>query len=402
MGHQHYSGIVTRHCIARNSEPGGLESPHALAREARPFLRFFIFAGLLLSALTIAWPVPWFAAAQIACFPLLLSAWTLWVRAVDNQRPLRLPSWLLATALMAGSILSSNSVGIFFIWVAATVLYMCVSRTASLMVCAVFALFIGVVHISSGAPARAIFIETLFALSAGAVSIALAVFLQRYARESAEKQRTLHQLKLANEQLRDLTLAQERSRIAAALHDALGHRLTSVSMSLEFAERSWDSTPERAKEEVVHAKESVIDALDEMRTVVRAIHPVQLESGGFVDTLRKIGDSFASTGLDVQVHAPSELQLDHEVERVLLAATQEALTNTVRHSGADRVVIEFTEDGTLSFADNGTGNTAPSLGFGLRSLHERVAELGGHVEVVDHGGIENGFLLKISVPVGVA
>lgn len=371
--------------------------------EAIPFLRFFLLAALFFSGLLIIWDVPAFAAVQCTLIIAALFAWWLWSKAVSTGVRLRHRSALLVVVLFVNSALSNGVAGILFIWVAAAVLYFLLSNRTYIVLCAALpVVFVSVAHAIKGSDLYQILIETAFAITAIGTSVALGSFLRRYAETAAEQQHTMEQLKLANEQLRDLTLAQERSRIAAALHDALGHRLTSINMSLVFAQRAWNSAPERALEEVSHAQESVVDALDEMRTVVRALNPVRVESNSFVEALQSVGDSFASTGLDVQVRTPSELDIDHSAERVLLAATQEALTNAVRHSGADRVDIVLTSNGTLLIADNGSGNSASDLGFGLRSLRERAESIGGSMELSDHGGIDQGFLLRVSVPVGAA
>lgn len=391
---------VSTSSTATNNDGVSATSTAVVMHEAIPFLRFFLLAALFFSGLFIVWGIPAFAAVQCTLVIAALFAWRSWSQAVSTGVRLRHRSALLVVVLFLNSTLTNGLPAILFIWVAATVLQFLVSNRTYIVLCAALPVtLVGIAHAIKGSPPFQILIEVAFAITAIGTSLALGAFLRRYANAAAERQHTMQQLKIANEQLRDLTLAQERSRIAAALHDALGHRLTSINMSLVFAQRAWNSAPERALEEVGRAQEGVVDALDEMRTVVRALNPVRAESNSFVDTLQNIGDSFASTGLDVQVHTPSELDIDHNAERVLLAAMQEALTNAVRHSGADRVDITLTPNGTLLIADNGSGNSAPGLGFGLRSLRERAESIGGSMEISDHGGIDQGFLLRISVPV---
>src|SRR5690606_2950873 len=69
----------------------------------------------------------------------------------------------------------------------------------------------------------------------------------------------------------DLVLAEERARTGRALHDGLGHRLTAVGMSLEFAERMRPNDPDRAWQEVDRARTEAATALTDMRRLVRAM-----------------------------------------------------------------------------------------------------------------------------------
>ena len=93
------------------------------------------------------------------------------------------------------------------------------------------------------------------------------------------------------------------------------------------------------------------------------------------------------------------------MENFLLAAAQEALTNVVRHSASTttaRMSVNFDSDLnviTMSVSDNGAGSDDSQAGFGIRSLQERAEALGGRVLVSGHGGIADGFLLSIELPV---
>ncbi|MEI2776220.1 MAG: histidine kinase [Tetrasphaera sp.] len=75
---------------------------------------------------------------------------------------------------------------------------------------------------------------------------------------------------------RDLVLAQERTRAARELHDGLGHRLTLVAMSFEYAQRMRHRDPEPAWAEIENAAKTNQEALDHMRLWVRAAPPESL------------------------------------------------------------------------------------------------------------------------------
>lgn len=213
----------------------------------------------------------------------------------------------------------------------------------------------------------------------------------------------------ANEQLRgsieiekELVLAEERARSARELHDGLGHRLTLVGMYLDFADRQRHTDPARAWKEVSEARETVHEAMAEMRLWVRALNPVRVEGAEGVAALDAIAEAFRGTGVDVRIDiAGVERPLPPGVVLFCHRFVQEGLTNALRHARARRVDIGIDYaavlDGpavTITLADDGGASPAagaagvagagPELrpGFGLRSLAERAAQLGGTFEAV--------------------
>ena len=228
------------------------------------------------------------------------------------------------------------------------------------------------IHIATGSSLMRIVSETVAVALLMELGAQLASLTVRVARESADK--------------KTLILSEERSRIAAALHDALGHRLTSISMSLEFVDRAWGT--ERAHEEVRVARKSVVDGLDDMRTVVRALTPITVRED-FESTLHELGRSFATTGLHIEINGRSSFT--EKAEEFLLAVTQEALTNTVRHAHAHHVTITMDKD-SFTFADDGIGGEITE-GFGLKSLRTRAANIGATIDVDGNSG----FQLKVNL-----
>ncbi|WP_300918463.1 sensor histidine kinase, partial [Corynebacterium stationis] len=109
--------------------------------------------------------------------------------------------------------------------------------------------------------------------------------------------------------------------------------------------------------------------------------------------------SFRSTRLAVNTNI-AEVQLDSQAEELVVAVTQEALTNVVRHSSATQIELELAshlDEIELKIADDGTGTSEP-FGFGLRSLSERVEQSGGLMRAEAHGGIGEGFALAVHLP----
>jgi signal transduction histidine kinase len=190
----------------------------------------------------------------------------------------------------------------------------------------------------------------------------------------------------------ELALLQERQRSARDLHDGIGHQVTVIMMSLQFAERMRDREPQRAWTEISRAREQAAAALSDIRRLARALHPRGVGPAGSVD-LAALAASFEGTGLEVEVsdHAVG-LALPDDLAVFRRRFVQETLTNVVRHAGATRVAItQEVADGLLRLTvqDDGGAIEPVRPGFGLQSLDERAAELGGRTDVrTEDDGVE--------------
>lgn len=237
--------------------------------------------------------------------------------------------------------------------------------------------------------------ETLLQLAGSAYvfgfGLALAWLMAEYVRQQQRITDLLAEVRHGQAAEVELVLADERTRAARDLHDGLGHRLTLIGMALTFAQRTRDRDPDRGWEQVERARVEAGEALTTMRRWVRALSPVRVEDAPLDVTLDAVAESFRGTGLAVEVRGSLA---DPEVRRDLGRAVtlfvhrfvQEGLTNTLRHSTATRVEVGYRVGGDgvgLSVSDDGSPGSPdrpdPTLGFGLRTLGERAAELGGAV-----------------------
>ena len=248
---------------------------------------------------------------------------------------------------------------------------------------------------------------------------ALGLALSRYDVALAAQRRAIAERDAALEKLRrravlekELMLAQERARAAHELHDGLGHRLTRIGMSLEFASRVRSYNPDKAWNEVAVAERTSREAVGEMRTWVRALSPVRAENGRGVAGLEAVAASFRGTGLEVRVRDElGPYELAEAAELLMYRTVQEGLTNALRHSRARTVDIlaAASSDGLLISVANDIPadrrqavpqalvgeDDGASAGFGVSGLSERAAEMGGRVTA---GRIGDSFLLTLMLP----
>lgn len=209
------------------------------------------------------------------------------------------------------------------------------------------------------------------------------------------------------ERSRELSVVEERTRIARELHDAVAQKLFSLRLTADAAATLVDRAPERAVAEVRRVRDIAGEALAELRSVIFALRPAELEDAGLLVTLRKhveILDRVHDTSL--RWDADGVPPLPGEIEDVVFRVAQEALHNALRHSGAGHVDVSLrAADGelVLEVSDDGRGFDVPSAlrgsrRLGLASMRERAASVGGRVDIRSAPG--SGTTVRLEVPRG--
>jgi two-component system sensor histidine kinase UhpB len=173
--------------------------------------------------------------------------------------------------------------------------------------------------------------------------------------------------------------------VARELHDEVGQSLTAVLLGLRGVA---DRAPADLAEEVVMVQEAARGSLDEVRQVVRRLRPGVLDDLGLCSALTSLVNEHAwLTGADVQRRLSSTLPpLDPQTELVVYRVAQEALTNTARHAGAGRVLVELTETSAgdavlLRVLDDGRGTGGSEEGAGVRGMRERALLVGASLTI---------------------
>jgi signal transduction histidine kinase len=221
----------------------------------------------------------------------------------------------------------------------------------------------------------------------------LAATYARDAEEARDEAIRINAELLATRRLLDeSTRNEERLHLSRELHDVAGHKLTALKLRLTLAERRGDDPAAVLAESRQLA--------DELLTDIRSIVGTLREHDG-VDLKQSL---LALTG--ALPYPPIELKSDPGVRvtgvgraEALLRCAQEGLTNVLRHSGATRASVTLAaSDGQLqlSVEDNGRGVGDAAPGNGLTGLRERLAALGGALELRTASG--GGTRLVASLP----
>ena len=196
----------------------------------------------------------------------------------------------------------------------------------------------------------------------------------------------------------------ERHRIAQELHDQIGQSLTVVLLGLKQVEQR---APAELVPELELVRESARTGLDDVRRVARQLRPGVLEDLGLHSALTALATDFTTaSGVAVQrSFSPGLPALPADAELVVYRVAQEALTNTARHAGANRVELSLLRAGdrvVLEVADDGAGSRAVPLtpGAGIRGMRERAVLVGATV-TIDHPP-PHGTVVRLEVPVSRA
>ncbi|MEV4754441.1 sensor domain-containing protein [Micromonospora sp. NPDC049559] len=175
--------------------------------------------------------------------------------------------------------------------------------------------------------------------------------------------------------------AAELRRIERDLHDGAQARLVAMGMTLDNATRLLDRDPEAARQLLLDARDTSTRALDDLRDLVRGIHPPVLADRGLGDAVRSLAlDSFLD--VDVEVHLGGRPPTP--VESAAYFAINELLTNAAKHAGARTVRVILDHDGrTLraTVSDDGHGGADPARGTGLRGIRRRLGTFDGTLAV---------------------
>jgi two-component system sensor histidine kinase DesK len=205
---------------------------------------------------------------------------------------------------------------------------------------------------------------------------------------AAERQR---RLAVAQEELAVLAVQNERARIAADLHDILGHSLTVVTVKAELAQRLLDVDIDRARKELADLEGLARDALADVRTTALGVRGISLP--GEIAAAR---EALAAANVEASLPGAAD-EVPTRVRELFAWTIREAVTNIVRHAKASRAEVRLGPR-SIEIVDDGIGSSAGQTGGqGLAGLRRRAEELGGTLTVGARTD-QPGFRVRVEVP----
>ena len=192
------------------------------------------------------------------------------------------------------------------------------------------------------------------------------------------------------ERSRELSIVEERNRLARELHDSLVQKLFGVVLAAQSAATLLERDSDAAREQVEHLQELAREAVVELRSLVFQLRPAELETEGLGSALRKhvelLGRAHRAS-ISVELSGTPRLRpgIDEEVFRI----AQESLQNALRHSRAEHIQLRLDEGAgglRLTVSDDGVGFEPEDASLrarrlGLTSMEERARALGARLRI---------------------
>jgi signal transduction histidine kinase len=184
-----------------------------------------------------------------------------------------------------------------------------------------------------------------------------------------------------------------RRRLERDLHDGAQQRLVSLALNLRVIAAQADN---EASGRLNSALGELDQALEELRELARGLHPSVLTEQGLAAALKVLAKR---APLPVELSACADGRLPAAVEAAAYFVVAESLTNVAKYAGATRATVDVARnDGRLvvEVSDDGVGGADPEDGSGLSGLLDRVAALGGTLEVDSPAG--RGTIVRATIP----
>ncbi|MBY0224147.1 MULTISPECIES: sensor histidine kinase [Sporosarcina] len=211
-----------------------------------------------------------------------------------------------------------------------------------------------------------------------------------------KRDRLQDQLEVARQRISELTIVQERERIARDLHDTLGQKLSMIGLKSDLAVRLMERDTKAAATEIHDIRQISSTALKEVRVLVSGMRRVKLK-----DELVRVRQLLKAAEIELELEGdPNFPDMSPIVENVLVMCLKEAINNVVKHSYAKYccIVFERTEkEFTISVKDNGIGiaqNGVNLPGNGLDGMEERLEFVNGSLSITSREGTQ----VMITVP----
>jgi signal transduction histidine kinase len=198
----------------------------------------------------------------------------------------------------------------------------------------------------------------------------------------------------------------ERRRWARELHDETLQGLGGLRVVLSSARRSQDLTA--LHQTLENAVQQIGEEIANLRALITELRPAALDELGLAPALDALFDRVRTLhGLELEARVElryearsAPTRLDTDLETTIYRLVQESLGNAARHAQAERVAVEVVEGESevhIAVTDDGVGFDpgAPSSGFGLTGMRERIALAGGTLGITSS---DAGTTIKASIP----
>lgn len=202
---------------------------------------------------------------------------------------------------------------------------------------------------------------------------------------------------------------EERKRLSREIHDGPAQMMANVLMRTNLIDRIYrDKGAEAAFKEIKDLKESVRNALYEVRRIIYNLRPMALDDLGVGPTLKKYLSTIMeyNDGVDIQfVSYNNERRISSDYEVALFRLVQESVTNALKHGKAKQIVVKLEwlrDEINVVVKDNGTGFDTENIregAFGIVGMKERIDLLKGSIDITSSIGKGTVIMIKVPMPI---
>ncbi|MEK5078355.1 sensor histidine kinase [Solibacillus sp. FSL W7-1436] len=207
------------------------------------------------------------------------------------------------------------------------------------------------------------------------------------------------ELETARERISELTVIEERQRIARDLHDTLGQKLSMIGLKSDLAARLVEKNPEQAIIEIKDIRQTASVALKEVRELVADMRAVRVE-----EELFRVEQILKAAQIKLRLNGDkTEIKMPILAENVISMCLKEAVTNIVKHSKATICRISFyqsDDEFKMTIQDNGVGFERSNTllgGSGLKGMQERIEFINGSLEIES----DEGTTVVLKIPLAI-
>ncbi|MFF2909367.1 sensor histidine kinase [Paenibacillus sp. NPDC057934] len=209
----------------------------------------------------------------------------------------------------------------------------------------------------------------------------------------------------ANKVIKELVKREERMRIARDLHDTLGHTLSLITLKSQLVEKLVSKDTERAEAEAREIQHTSRAALRQVRELVSEMRAITV-----AEELTEAGEMLRTAEIALEIEGDVSLgEVSDLNQNILSLCIKEAITNIVRHSGANKCVISIVKSEgqvRIMIRDNGHGLHGQGVsdagfteGNGLKGMNERLSLIDGSLTITAAGN--KGTVLMVMIPLVV-
>jgi len=198
---------------------------------------------------------------------------------------------------------------------------------------------------------------------------------------------------------------EDRERLSQDLHDNLLQSLYAVGMGLELTRQRIQRISRTNAKRLEQSVGQLNNVIREVRTFISHVQPPMVLEQTVGDALRTLAGSFMATGagvISVSVDDEISLRFSAEQRTHLLAIAKEALSNSIRHTKADRRMVTLRRQGNkirLQVIDNGRGflpSRRQTQGMGLQNMRARARKLRGRIAITSV--LTQGTTVTLTIP----